>query len=130
MMDGSIGINPNGSLVVYKLWGAVGEVVSYTSRLIEPLFNTIGVTVEEKSPFCCIFLYPTDFQGKFIAYITKTYSFGDASGTAEPSNKNDEACDAPYATTEEIVLEQVRMFADKFLRDKANSDEYSDGDDI
>ena len=47
VMDGSVEIDPNGSPVVEKLWGAVGEVMSYTSRLIEPLFNTVGFTAEE-----------------------------------------------------------------------------------
>ena len=46
VMDGYVEINPNDSLFVEKLWGAVGEVMSYTSRLIEPLFNTVGVTAE------------------------------------------------------------------------------------
>ena len=47
-MDGSVGIDTNGSLVVEQLWGAVGEVMYYTSILIEPLFNTVGVTAEEQ----------------------------------------------------------------------------------
>ena len=102
------------------MWGAVGKVISYTSRIIEPLFNTVGVTADEKSLLCCIFSYPTDLREKFIAYLPRTFSFGDTSGTAEPSNTNDEACDAPVALTEAIMLELVRMFADKMLRDDAN----------
>ena len=63
-------------------------------------------------------------------YLPRTFPFGDASGTDEPSSTNDEACDAPTASPESIVLERVRMFADKILRDDDNSDEGSDGDDI
>ena len=48
VMDGSVEIYPNGSPVVEQLWGAVGEVMSYTSRIIETLFNTFGVTEEEQ----------------------------------------------------------------------------------
>ena len=55
VMDGSVEIDPNVSPVVEKLWGAVGEVMSYTSRLVEPLFNDVRVTAEEKSPFYHIF---------------------------------------------------------------------------
>ena len=44
VMDGYIEIDSNGSLVVEQLWGAVSKVISYTSRLTEPLFNTFGVT--------------------------------------------------------------------------------------
>ena len=47
VMDGSVEINPNLSLVVEQLRGAVGEVMSYTSRLIETLLNTVGVTEEK-----------------------------------------------------------------------------------
>ena len=47
VMDGSVEIDPNGSPVVEQFWGAVGEVMSYTSRIIEPLFNTVGFTAEE-----------------------------------------------------------------------------------
>ena len=103
-MDGSVEINPNGSPVVEKLWVAVGEVMSYTSRIIEPLLNTVGVTSEEQSPLCCIFSYPIELRDKLMAYLPRTFPFGDASGTAEPSNTNDEACDAPAASPEAIVL--------------------------
>ena len=58
------------------------------------------------------------------------FSFGDASGTTEPSNKNDKACDDPSASPEAIVIERVRIFSDKILRYVANSDKYSDGEDI
>ena len=70
----------------------------------------------------------TDLRDKLIAYIPITFSFGDASGTAEPSNTNYEACDTPAASSEVIVIGQVRMFADEILRDDANSDEDIDGD--
>ena len=63
-------------------------------------------------------------------YLPRTFSFGDASGTAEPSNTNDEAFDFPAASPEVILLERVRMFADKMLRYDANSDKDSDGDNI
>ena len=86
--------------------------MSYTSRLIEPLFNTVGVTAEDQSPSCFIFLSPTNLWDKFIAYLPRTFFFGDASGTAELSNTNDEACDAPATSPEAIVLELVRMAAD------------------
>ena len=76
--------------------------MSYTSRLIEPLFNTAGVTAEEKSPFCRIFSSSTDLRDEFIAYIPRTFSFGDASGTTERSNKKNEACDALAASPEAI----------------------------
>ena len=112
VMDGSIEIDPNGSPVVEQLWGAVGELMSSTSILLQILFNTVGVTAEKQSPFRHIFSSPTDLRDGFIAYLPRTFSFGDASGTAEPSNTNDEACDAPSASPEAIVLEQVRMFAD------------------
>ena len=46
VMDGYVEIDPNGYPVVEQLLGAVGEVKSYTSRLIEPLFNTVGFTAE------------------------------------------------------------------------------------
>ena len=46
MMDGSFEIDTNGSPVVYQLWGAVVEGMSYTSRLIEHLFNNVGFTAE------------------------------------------------------------------------------------
>ena len=48
VMDGSVEIYTNFYPVVEQLWGAVDEVMSYTSRLIEPLFNNIGVTAEEQ----------------------------------------------------------------------------------
>ena len=51
VMDGSVEIDPNGSPFVDQLWGAVGEVIYYTSIIIEPLFNTDGFTAEEQSPF-------------------------------------------------------------------------------
>ena len=92
--------------------GAVCKVISYTSRLVDPLFNTGGVTAEEQSQLCCIFLSPTDLRGEFIAYLPRTFSFVDASGAVEPSNTNDEACDTPAASPEAIVIELVRMFAD------------------
>ena len=104
--------------------------MSYTSRLIEPLFNNFGVTAEEQSPSWRIFSSLTDLRDKFIAYLPIKFSFGDASGTYEPSNTHDEACDAPSASPEDIVLEQVMMFADEILRDDTNGDKYSDGDDI
>ena len=110
--------------------GAVGEVISYTSILVEPLFNTAGVTAKEQSPLCHIFSSPTNLWDKFIAYITRTFSFGDASGTAESRNTNNEVCDAPIDSPEEILLERVSMFADKMLRDDANSNKDSDGEDI
>ena len=62
VMDESVEINPNGYLVVEQLWGKVGELMSYTSRLVEPLFNTFGVAAEEQSPFCRIFSSPTNFR--------------------------------------------------------------------
>ena len=104
-MDGSVEIDPNGSLFVYQLWGAVGKVISYTSRIIEPLFNTVGVTADEKSLLCCIFSYPTDLREKFIAYLPITIYFGDASVTAETSNRSDETCDATAASPNAIVIE-------------------------
>ena len=51
---GSVEIDPNISLVVEQLLGAVGKVMSYTSRLTETLFNTVGVTAKEQSPFCML----------------------------------------------------------------------------
>ena len=107
----SVEIDKNGSTFVEQLWGVVGEVIYYTSRLIEPMFNTFGVTAEEQSPFCRIFSSPTDLQEEFIAYLPITFYFGDASGTAEPSNTKYEACDAPTTSPEAIVLEQFRMFS-------------------
>ena len=86
-MDGSVEIEPNGSPVVEQLWVAVGELMSYTSRLIKPLFNTVGVTSEEQSPLCLILLSPTNLRDEFIEYLPRTFSFGDDSGTAEPSKK-------------------------------------------
>ena len=44
VMDGSVEICLHGSPVVDQFSGAFGEVMSYTSRLVEPLFNTVGVT--------------------------------------------------------------------------------------
>ena len=105
VMYGSVEINPNGSPVVEQLWGAVDKLMSYTSIIIDTLFNTVGVKAEEQSPFCCIFLSPTDLRDEFIAYPPRTFSFGDASGTTEPSNTNDEACDAPSASPEAVVRE-------------------------
>ena len=67
---------------------------------------------------------------EFIAYLPRTFSFDDASDTDETSNKNDEACDAPAASPEAILIERVRMFEDEILRDDDNSDEYSDCDNI
>ena len=123
-MDGSVEIDPNGSPVLDKLWGAVGKVMSYTSRLIETLFNIVGVTAEEQSPFCRI------FSCKLIEYLPRTFPFGDAGGTTEPSYTNDEAWDAPAASPEAIVLGRVRMFAGEMRRDDANRNKYSDSDDI
>ena len=130
VMDGYIEIDTNGSPVIDQLWGAVGEVMSYTSILVELLFNNFGVTAQEQSPFCPIFSSPTDLRDEFIAYLPRKVSFGDASGNAEPSNINDEARDAPATSPETIVLEQVRIFAEKILRDDAKSDEDSDGENI
>ena len=62
LMNGSVEIYPNGSPVVEKLWGAVGKVISYTSILIQHLFNTVGVAAEEQSPFYRIFLSPTNLR--------------------------------------------------------------------
>ena len=94
------------------------------------MFNNFGVTEEDQSPFYRIFLSITNLRDKFIPYLTKTFSSGDASGTAEPRNTNDEACDAPAASPEAVVLEQVRMFAEKILGDDSNSDEDIDGENI
>ena len=69
-------------------------------------------------------------RDEFIGYLPITFSFCDASGTAEPTNTNYEAFDAPTASPEAIVLEQVRIFSDEMLRYDAYIDEYSDGDDI
>ena len=66
-------------------------------------------------------IFPTNLREEFIAYLQKK-SFGDASGTAKPINKNDEARDDPSASPEAIVLERVRMFAEEMPRDDANSD--------
>ena len=46
VIDGSVEIDSNVSLVAEQLWLAVGKLMSYTSRPIEPLFNTVGVTIE------------------------------------------------------------------------------------
>ena len=73
VMDESVEINPNGYLVVEQLWGKVGELMSYTSRLVEPLFDTVGVAAEEKSPFCRIFLSATNLREKFITYPPRTF---------------------------------------------------------
>ena len=73
VMDGYSEIDPNGSPVVDQLWGAVGEVMSYTSRLIAPLLNNAGVTEEEQSPFYRIFLSPIDLQDEFIVYLPRTF---------------------------------------------------------
>ena len=94
VMDGSVEIDPNISLVVEQLWGTVGEVMSYTSRLIEPLLNTVGFTAEEQSPFCHIFSSPT------TALQPKIYL-----DLFQQSNTNDEACDAPTALPEGVALE-------------------------
>ena len=62
VMYGSVEIDPNGYPVIEQLCEAVGGVMSYTSRLIESLLNTVGVTAEEQSPFCRIFSYPIDLR--------------------------------------------------------------------
>ena len=69
-------------------------------------------------------------RDEFIAYLPRTFSFGYASGTAETSITNYEACDAPASSTEAIVFELVRMFAEEILIDEANSAEDSYGEDI
>ena len=69
-------------------------------------------------------------RDEFIAYLPRTFYFGDTSGTAEPSNTNDEDRDASAASPEAIVLELVRMFAEKMLIDDDNSDKDIDGDNI
>ena len=46
------------------------------------------------------------------------------------AKKNHEDCHAHTASPEAMVLEQVRMFAEEILRDDANSDKDSDGDNI
>ena len=105
MMGGFVEIYQNVSLVVDQLLGVVGKVMYYTSIFIEPLFNTVWVTAEEQSPFCFILSSPTNLRDEFIAYLPRTFYFGDASGTFEPRNTNYEACDAPTASPEAILLE-------------------------
>ena len=84
--------------------------MSYTARLVEPVFYAVEVTSEDQSPFCRIFYSCTDLQEEFISYLPRTFSFGDSSVTAEPSNTSDESCGAPAASPESIVLERVRIF--------------------
>ena len=104
MMDGSVEVDPNGSPVVEELWSAVGKVIAYASSLIEPLLATVGVTPKERSPFCRKFSSPTDLRDEFIAYLPRTFSFDDATGTADAGNTDEEAGDAPAASPEAIVL--------------------------
>ena len=94
------------------------------------MFNTVGVTADKQSPLCCIISSPTNLWDKFIAYLPITIYFGDASVTAETSNRSDETCDATAASPNAIVIEWVRIFEDEMMRYGANSNEYSYGDDI
>ena len=54
-MDVTVEINRDVSPVVEQLWDVVINAMAFASSLVVPLLKTVGVTAEERSPFCRTF---------------------------------------------------------------------------
>ena len=92
--------------------------------------NALGVTAEERSPFCRSFSSPTESRDEFIAYLPNTFSFDDIGGNASADVGSGEADDGPVASPATIVLERVKNFASDMMSDRAKGEEDSNNNDV
>ena len=129
VMDGTVEINRDGSPVVEQLWDMVSNAMAFASSPVVPILKNVGVTSEERSPFCLTFSNQTDLREEFIAYLPKQFSFGKTNGNADAYNTDAGACDAPIALPEAIVFGRVKSFANEMQtngeRDDEDNDDYN-----
>ena len=67
---------------------------------------------------------------EFIAYLPKTFSFGETNGTADAYNTDAGSCDAPTASPEAILFERVKSFSNKMQTNGETDDEDNYDDDV
>ena len=79
-MDGNVNLTDDGDYVAIQIWAAVSKAISYSVTMMSTLFDTVGATVDERSPFCRSFSSPDDLKDEFICYLPRTFKYHNVMG--------------------------------------------------
>ena len=114
----------DGAYVAMQMWAVVSKTITYSCTMMSKLFDTVGATVDERSPFCRSFSSPADLRNEFMRYLPRTFQYKDVMGdgveepTVEPEDTN--------TPSKDIMVDRIRRFASEM--NKAEEED-NEGDD-
>lgn len=128
LMEGTVKLEAGGGYVARQMWNAVSKSIAYSSNLMKVLFETIGATKDEISPFCREFSSLDELRDVLIDYLPRTFKYGNASGKG---SEEEEAVDVvesvdPAVPTQEAVMDRIRRFASEMGKADDKDDEDND----
>ena len=114
----------DGAYVAMQIWAVVCKTITYSCTMMSKLFDTVGATVDERSPFCRSFSSPADLRNEFIHYLPRTFQYNNVMGdgveepTVEPEDTN--------TPSKDIMVDRIRQFASEMTKAE---EEDNEGDD-
>ena len=127
-MDGTVSLKDDGGYVASQMWNVVSKSISYSSGLMDKLFATVGVTEDDKSPFCHSFSSLNDLMDELINYLPHTFKYNDMQGNgSDQTSDNMNETGNVNTPTQELLVERIKRFANDMAR--GNDKEDDNGDD-
>eukprot|EP00957_Ditylum_brightwellii_P118154 9011043-Ditylum_brightwellii.AAC.1 len=86
------------------MWAAVSKAILYLSTMMSKLFDTVGATAHERSPFCHSFSSLVDLRDDFIHYIPCTVNYEDVRGSG--CKQTSDETEGSTAPSEESIVDR------------------------
>ena len=119
-MDGTVQIDPNGEAVAAQLWPEVDALLTFSSGMMEKLFEKLQVSSENLSPFCREFVSLVDLRDELIKYLPASFTYNAAVGGSNVEDADDDEDDdedddkSQPSSLEESVANRVARFTREF----------------
>ena len=127
-MDGTVELVDGGASVAIQMWPDVCKSITFSCTLMSKLFDTVGATVDERSPFCRSFSSPQDLRDVLIEYLPRSFTFDNATGNGvEATVDASELDDSNNMPSQEAMIDRIRQFTNEMSR--ADENEKDDGED-
>eukprot|EP00957_Ditylum_brightwellii_P172431 13127653-Ditylum_brightwellii.AAC.1 len=134
-MEGAVDIAKDEDYVAQQLWPTVLKAIQFSNGLMNELFSTLVVSVEDQSPFHCDFTSLEDLRDEFISYCPHTFSYDNQSGGGDDVDSSDEPSDDDTGSsseqlTDKSMLEHIKNFTSLLVSNDDDDDNDSIGVDI
>ena len=126
LMEGTVVVD-SGASVAIQMWKAVSQSITFSCTLMSKLFDTVGATADERSPFCRSFSSPQDLRDVLIEYLPRSFTFDNATGNGVEATVDASELDDSTNTSQEAMVDRIRRFATEMSR--ADENEKDDGED-